>query len=241
MAKPNYEYNPLSCFGFDKTYKDAIEALEDTYVRLEIFEEVNSPSGTLTQITGATVVLDQYAKDVDAICTTITNTGQKPNEELARDSPGIVADCTLSGTGNLDYALSVTPVGSQYAIQYVIDIKFSDYKNIDRNIILAADEVVEAREKTVTAVTFADSPFSVLDDHEILQCDCTNGEITLNYPTAVGRKGKEWTVTKVDSTANVVVNDPYLTETIRTDATMEIQFQKSSANIYSDGANLWVK
>lgn len=120
---------------------DRVSVLEDTYVRCEIFEEVGATSGTLSPPTNATIVMDQFAEDVDALCTVIPTSGQKPLEELERTASGDLVTVVLSGTGNTDYTLSGTPVGTQYAIQYVVDLKFIDFKNIDRDIVLVANEV----------------------------------------------------------------------------------------------------
>jgi hypothetical protein len=131
-----------SVFG-DIGLSKRVSNLEDTYVRLEIFEEVSSTSGTLSVPTGASIVLDQFTEDVDAICTVIPTSGERPLEEIETDSVGNLITVSLSGTGNADYTLSGTPQGAQYAIQYVVDTQLINLPNVNRDSILNTDEVQE--------------------------------------------------------------------------------------------------
>ena len=120
------------------TVQGAIDEISATTIRVELFEEISGTSGTITAPTGATIAMDQYANGVDAIVTTITTTGEKPNEELARTAAGAVVTCALSGVGNLDYSLSGTPTGTQWAVQFVVNISLADFQAIDLdNVIIA--------------------------------------------------------------------------------------------------------
>ena len=69
--------------------------------------------------------------------------------------------------------------------------------------------------------------------------DATAGNITINFPTAVGNNAV-YTVKKVDASANTVILTPNGAETIDGAATKTIRFQNTSVDIYSDNANLYI-
>lgn len=69
--------------------------------------------------------------------------------------------------------------------------------------------------------------------------DATVGNITINFPTAVGNNAV-YTVKKVDASANTVILTPNGAETIDGAATKTIRFQNTSIDIYSDNANLYI-
>lgn len=70
--------------------------------------------------------------------------------------------------------------------------------------------------------------------------DATAGNITINFPTAVGNNAV-YTVKKVDASANTVILTPNGAETIDGLATQTIRFQNTSVDIYSNNANLYIK
>lgn len=125
----------------DHGFGDRITGVENATRYIEIYEEVSSATGTLTLPTGATIILDQYANDIDSVCRIIDTSGQKPVEQFAEDSSGNICAVTLSGTGNADYTLSHTPTGSQYAICVVIEISEINLRDVDKSLILQAEEV----------------------------------------------------------------------------------------------------
>jgi hypothetical protein len=69
--------------------------------------------------------------------------------------------------------------------------------------------------------------------------DATAGNITINFPTAVGNNAV-YTVKKVDASANTVILTPNGAETIDGLATQTIRFQNTSVDVYSDNANLYI-
>lgn len=157
-----------------------VTALEDIYVRLEIFQEVSATSGSLSIPTGGVVVLDPYSEDEDALCTVIPVSGQRPIEELERTSSGSVVTVTLSGVGNSDYTLSGTPSGSQYAIQYVVDIQLIFYRDIDRDIILATDDVLSPFDE----IKFNTTAENVTEGEGVLSWNPI--DYTINIDTGLG-------------------------------------------------------
>lgn len=69
--------------------------------------------------------------------------------------------------------------------------------------------------------------------------DATIGNITINFPTAVGSNAV-YTIKKTDATANTVILTPNGAETIDGSATKTIRFQNTSVDIYSDNTNLYI-
>lgn len=67
--------------------------------------------------------------------------------------------------------------------------------------------------------------------------DCTVGNITMNFPSAVTNTAL-YTVKKVDGSANTIILTPNGTETLDGSATKTIRFQNTSVDIYSDNSDL---
>ena len=71
-------------------------------------------------------------------------------------------------------------------------------------------------------------------------CDATSGDILITLPSAALWREKEYTIKKVDSSANVVTVDPDGTETIDGALTQIITGQWDAMKIKSDGTNWWI-
>ena len=89
----------------------------------------------------------------------------------------------------------------------------------------------------VTSISFADSPYSAAYNQD-LEVDCTNGNVIINLPTAVGNNGKLLTITKIDNSGNTIEPIAFGLEVINTSVSPLISFQWTS-NIYkSNGVNI---
>jgi len=86
-------------------------------------------------------------------------------------------------------------------------------------------------------IEFADSPYTASWGEDI-SADCTNGDIVINLPTAVGNAGKTLWVTKSDVSENKVDSDGNGTETINGSLIMPITTQYVSRTLRSNGANV---
>lgn len=73
-------------------------------------------------------------------------------------------------------------------------------------------------------------------DNTIL-VDASGASRTITLPTASGTSGKDYTIKKTDNSANTVVVDANLAETIDGNLTMTLAFQYDSITIRSDGSN----
>lgn len=93
-----------------------------------------------------------------------------------------------------------------------------------------------------TVVNVNTTPYAVIPitGVYVYLVDATLGNITVNFPTAVGNTAL-YTVKKVDSSANTVILDPNGAETLDGQATQTIRFQNTSVDIYSDNANLYIR
>lgn len=107
----------------------------------------------------------------------------------------------------------------------------------------SVDGIVEELEKIVLDVinlTAADSPYSA-NWWEDINCDCTGGEIVVNFPTAVGNEGYNFRLTKTDSSINKVITTPFGGESILTNWDLDIRNQYTSLFFMSNGVNIGVR
>ncbi len=91
----------------------------------------------------------------------------------------------------------------------------------------------------VTVVT-DDSPYTLTDSVRTLFCDATDGEITVNLPTAQGRNGKVFEIIKTDNSSDVIYIDGYSSETINGAASDSLTSQYAMLTIVSNGTE-WFK
>lgn len=76
--------------------------------------------------------------------------------------------------------------------------------------------------------------------YDIVLCNCAGGAITLNLPAAADSNGWEYTITKIDSTANSVTIDGNSSETIDGETTKVINFQYTSLTITCNGSGWYI-
>ena len=69
-----------------------------------------------------------------------------------------------------------------------------------------------------------DGDFTAGNEHRLL-IDATAGDVTISLSAIASLTTKGYSVTKIDSSANKVIIDPYGAETILGDSTLEILFQ----------------
>lgn len=81
--------------------------------------------------------------------------------------------------------------------------------------------------------------YTITDSDNIIDVDTTAGAITITLPTAVGRNGREYRITKIDAAANNVTIATTSSQTINGAATKVLTTQWQSTLLYSNGAN-WI-
>lgn len=100
-----------------------------------------------------------------------------------------------------------------------------EFLSLFDNFILISDVINQKQDllRTVVSVTFADSPYNIVDIDQIIDFDTTDGDIVANLPDGVG--GRYYRMTDVATTGNKVVLNP---------SGDELLFgQNSSENIYN--------
>jgi hypothetical protein len=84
-------------------------------------------------------------------------------------------------------------------------------------------------------ISFDNSPYTLTDDVRTLFCDATDGEITINLPTAENRNGKIFEIMKTDNTINTVYIDGYSSETINGSSGHALTTQYAKIRVTSNG------
>ena len=73
--------------------------------------------------------------------------------------------------------------------------------------------------------------FTAGKEHRLL-IDATSGDVTISLPAIATLTTKGYSVTKIDSSSNHVIIDPYIDETILGDSTLIITGQYDTADIF---------
>ena len=111
--------------------------------------------------------------------------------------------------------------------------------------LLAGVNTFSGENKFTAAVDFADAAVSgdtTLDaTHGVVRVDATAGAAVITLPTAVGCLGREYSIIKIDSSANTVTIDGDGAETINGATTKVISAQWGGATVHSDNAGWVVK
>ena len=120
----------------------------------------------------------------------------------------------------------------------------TSYDKIGDNKVLR-DDILSLRNainnmQVVYDKTLTTTPYTALDSDYLILADATAASITINLPTAIGRKGKIFQVKKVNANANTVTIDAFGSQTIDGALTQVISTSYASISIYSDNANWWI-
>lgn len=92
----------------------------------------------------------------------------------------------------------------------------------------------------VTQIDDTDSPYTATWEEE-LEVDCTNGAVIITLATAVGNNGKKTSVTRSDSSSNTLTIDGDGSETINTEANVQILYQYTSLTFISNNTNVGIR
>lgn len=83
--------------------------------------------------------------------------------------------------------------------------------------------------------------YAIAGDDDLVLTDATSAGFTVTLPTAVGRKGKQFTIKRVDQTlANAVTIATTSSQTIDGSTTRKLMTQYEFYTVQSDGANWYV-
>lgn len=92
--------------------------------------------------------------------------------------------------------------------------------------------------KKIINTTAKIANYTLTVNDRIILADASAGAITIFVPAASGNQGIEWTVKKIDSSANQVTVDPDSTETIDGASTYKLYNQYETVSFTSDGTNI---
>lgn len=150
----------------------------------------------------------------------------------------------VGGFNNLNYADASMDI-SLDAVNRLIEFKVNISSTVGNTLTLNPDGLYVPAGGggfAYTVVNVNTTPYTVvpITGVYVYLVDATVGNITFNFPTAVGNTAL-YTVKKVDATANTVILDPNGAETLDGSATKIIRFQNTSVDIYSDNANLFIR
>jgi hypothetical protein len=81
--------------------------------------------------------------------------------------------------------------------------------------------------------------YTLTSDDDVVSVDATSGAITITLPAAASHTGREYFITKSDSSANEVTIDANGAETINGSLTRKLALQYDSIKIVSNGNN-WI-
>lgn len=150
----------------------------------------------------------------------------------------------IAGLRNLNYADASMDI-SLDAINKIIEFKVNISATPGNTITLNPDGLYSAGGGggfAYNIVNVNTTPYNIVPvtGVYVYLVDATVGNITVNFPTAVGNTAL-YTVKKVDNSANTVILDPSGAQTLDGQATQTIRFQNTSVDIYSDNANLYIR
>lgn len=86
-------------------------------------------------------------------------------------------------------------------------------------------------------LTFADSPYVVLDSDRLLLVDCSGGPVEVDLPSALSRPSKTFEIIKTDASANGVVLTPLGGALINGAATLTFTTRWQLVGVTSDGTD----
>ena len=91
----------------------------------------------------------------------------------------------------------------------------------------------------VKTLTNSDSPYTVLDNDQLIKCDTSSGNITVNLPAIANADGRQLTIKAITLDNNNVVVDGNASETIDGATTKTIQGQYAGLTIRADATTGW--
>jgi len=99
------------------------------------------------------------------------------------------------------------------------------------------NSTLEVAGSFATALATKTTAYTVTASDSIIYADATSAGFIVTLPTAVGITGRQYTIKKIDSTANAVTVDPTGAETIDGAATYSLGTQWKYLTVVSNGAN----
>jgi len=198
---------------------------------------------TTNNVNNVAFISDVYGSGSGAgfICRRARGTHSIPSNVASNDSLGYWAS---RGYGTTGFASTTRATIIMRAAENWTDASQGTYITIqttkkgtatpvDRVKINDIGQVIGGR-ANVANIT---NTYTVTIEDNYLFANAAGGGFSINLPTAVSNYGQYVTIKKVDSTANGVTIDPYLSETIDGQPTKVINTQYSVTTIVANGSN----
>jgi uncharacterized protein YqkB len=99
---------------------------------------------------------------------------------------------------------------------------------------------ITTRQEKRRDVTKTTGTYTLDTTYDVVLCNCAGGAITLNLPAVATSEGFEYTIKKIDSSANAVTIDGNASELIDGATTQTINYQWTSATIVCDGSAWYI-
>lgn len=93
---------------------------------------------------------------------------------------------------------------------------------------------------TTNVTTISSSNYTALESDDLILCNCNLNNINIALPAASSLQGHEYTIKKIDSTANTVTINPNGAETIDGESSYTLSSQYQVIQIRSDGTNWYL-
>lgn len=198
-----------------------------------------TPQVTYTDQTGATPNANPITLDANGECSMWLDPSLSYKFVL-QDSNGVVQWTVDSVVGILiPNAVSTAALQDQaVTTQKVADGAITAAKLATGAITRTAMNQGTIAKSNVATKTAA---YTLTDNDDIILVDCTLGAITITLPAASGEQGRIFTITKKDTTQNIVTIARTGTDLISGETSQSIVNPNNSLDIYSDGSNWYVK
>lgn len=88
-----------------------------------------------------------------------------------------------------------------------------------------------------TVIATKSTNYTLTSSDSVINVNASGGSLSINLPTAVGIVGRQYTIKKIDTSANPVMVSTTLSQTIDDNTTLALSAQNQYVTIISDGAN----
>jgi hypothetical protein len=145
---------------------------------------------------------------------------------------------TILAGGESNTASNVGSGANVFKQKVGVDLQFRSLVSTSGLSITQNTDTIAIR--TALTVRTINTTTNVLSTDDLLLVDTTSGPVTLNLPAASTIPGKVYYAKKISGTANNLIIDPNLSETIDGIATKTTNIQYETITFVNDGLSWWI-